>query len=77
MRYFVTPKTFDIYISDEGDGFDPQAVPDPTAQENLEIPNGRGIMLMRAYMDMVEYDKIGNVLHITKLNTSNDNCVND
>jgi serine/threonine-protein kinase RsbW len=35
-------------------------VPDPTAEENLEIPSGRGVMLMRAYMSEVEYLGAGN-----------------
>jgi serine/threonine-protein kinase RsbW len=47
-------------VQDEGEGFDPGAVPDPTADENLEIPSGRGIMLMRAYMSEVEYLEPGN-----------------
>lgn len=71
LRYSIDPERVDIYITDEGDGFDPEKVPDPTTQENLEIPNGRGIMLMRAYMNKVEYNKKGNILHIVKLNTSN------
>ena len=47
-------------IRDEGPGFDLSAVPDPTEEENLEIPSGRGIMLMRAYMSEVEYLGAGN-----------------
>lgn len=47
-------------VEDEGEGFDPGGVPDPTADENLEIPSGRGIMLMRAYMAEVEYLGHGN-----------------
>ncbi|MCS7166218.1 MAG: ATP-binding protein [Gemmatales bacterium] len=44
-----------IRVCDEGDGFDPDQVPDPTAEENLERPCGRGILLMRHFMDHVEY----------------------
>jgi len=47
-------------VEDEGEGFDSCGVPDPTADENLEIPSGRGIMLMRAYMSEVEYIDPGN-----------------
>jgi serine/threonine-protein kinase RsbW len=47
-------------VEDEGEGFDPAGVPDPTADENLEIPSGRGIMLMRAYMSEVAYLDHGN-----------------
>ena len=73
LRYAIDPERVDIYITDEGDGFDPEKVPDPTTQENLEIPNGRGIMLMRAYMNKVEYNKKGNVLRIVKFNSSGQN----
>jgi serine/threonine-protein kinase RsbW len=55
-----------IKITDEGPGFDPQQVPDPTDPENLENPSGRGIMLMRSYMTRVEYNDIGNVVEMEK-----------
>ena len=57
-----------ITIVDQGRGFDPQAVPDPTADENLEKPSGRGIMLMRAYMDEVRFNPRGNRLYMVKRN---------
>ncbi|MCH2097963.1 MAG: ATP-binding protein, partial [Pseudomonadales bacterium] len=44
-----------IEIVDQGSGFNPGSVPDPTDEANLETPSGRGIMLMRAYMTEVEY----------------------
>jgi len=56
-------------IRDEGPGFDPKIVPDPTTDENLEKPNGRGIMLMRAYMDEIRYNAQGNQVRIVKRNT--------
>ena len=55
-----------ISVCDEGAGFDPSGVPDPTADENLEKPSGRGIMLMRAYMDEVSYNDRGNEVRMTK-----------
>jgi len=47
-------------IRDEGAGFNPDDVPDCTGPENLELPSGRGIMLMRAFMSRVEYNDRGN-----------------
>ncbi len=47
-------------IEDKGPGFDPGKVKDPTLDENLEIPTGRGLLLMRAYMASVEYLGKGN-----------------
>jgi serine/threonine-protein kinase RsbW len=55
-----------ITIADQGTGFDPAVVPDPTVDENLEKPCGRGIMLMRAYMDEVAFNQRGNVVRLVK-----------
>lgn len=58
---------FEIKISDEGGGFDPNDVPDPTAVENLERPCGRGLLLMRRYMTEVEYNDCGNSVVMAKV----------
>ena len=50
----------------EGHGFDPEAVPDPTAPENLELPCGRGLMLMRSFMSRVEFNGRGNQVTMEK-----------
>ena len=42
-------------FGDEGAGFDPEDVPDPTQEENLERPCGRGLLLMRYYMNEVQF----------------------
>lgn len=68
IRYLVTNDRIDVYIADEGEGFDPSNIPDPTLEENLQKASGRGIMLMRAYMSAVEYNKMGNEIHLSKLN---------
>ena len=47
-------------IRDDGKGFDPATLPDPTDPENLARPFGRGVMLMRAFMDDVNYNSSGN-----------------
>ena len=62
----VTGERAAITIADEGNGFDPERVPDPTCDENLEKPCGRGIMLIRAYMDEVEYNSRGNEIRMVK-----------
>jgi len=68
FTYEVTRECVDIKVCDEGPGFDYSHVPDPTLAENLDKPTGRGVMLMRAYMDTVEYNEKGNELHMVKLN---------
>jgi serine/threonine-protein kinase RsbW len=57
----------EVTVRDEGGGFDPADVPDPTSDENLEKPCGRGIMLMRAYMDEVHFSPCGNEVRMVKL----------
>ncbi|HQR38369.1 MAG TPA: ATP-binding protein [Blastocatellia bacterium] len=53
-------------ISDEGDGFREQDVPDPCAPENLLRPSGRGLLLIRNIMDDVSYNDRGNALTMIK-----------
>jgi serine/threonine-protein kinase RsbW len=55
-----------VVIEDEGHGFKPDALPDPTAEENLNRPHGRGVMLMRAYMSDVQFNDRGNRVTLTK-----------
>ena len=56
----LLPDRLWLQITDEGPGFDPNAVPDCTQDEQLEVPSGRGIMLMRSFMCHVEYNESGN-----------------
>ena len=55
-----------VEVIDEGSGFNPNDVPDPTCDENLEKPCGRGILLMRNYMTHVEYNAQGNRVTMEK-----------
>jgi serine/threonine-protein kinase RsbW len=66
VAYGVRPERFDITITDEGTGFDPTDIPDPTAFENIERPCGRGLMLMRHYMSEVSYSPSGNTVAMSK-----------
>lgn len=56
-----------IQITDEGPGFNPDDVPDPTLDENLDIPSGRGVMLIKAYMTDVSYNEQGNSVYMEKI----------
>lgn len=60
VRCWVTPQEAKFSIRDDGKGFDPSTLPDPTDPENLARPFGRGVMLMRAFMDEVSYNSMGN-----------------
>lgn len=50
-----TPEGFEITVRDHGEGFDVDEIPDPTNPENLLKANGRGILFMRSFMDVVEW----------------------
>jgi serine/threonine-protein kinase RsbW len=60
LEWSVGPADLTLTIEDQGPGFDPAAVPDPTLDANLELPSGRGLMLMRAYMTSVTFNPKGN-----------------
>jgi anti-sigma regulatory factor (Ser/Thr protein kinase) len=53
-------------IRDEGPGFDPGRLPDPTDPANLERASGRGLLLIQAYMDEVAFNETGNEITLTK-----------
>ncbi len=65
VRWLIDSNSANFHVIDEGDGFDPEGVPDPTLDENLEIPSGRGLMLIRAYMSDARYHAPGNHLEMT------------
>ena len=46
-----------VKVKDEGEGFDPGEIPDPTEPENLLKDHGRGVYLMKVYMDDLEYKR--------------------
>jgi serine/threonine-protein kinase RsbW len=68
VRYAVDPQRTIIMVRDEGHGFAPTRVPDPTRDENLERPSGRGLMLMHAYMTRVHFNQAGNEVWMLKRN---------
>ncbi len=55
LKLEAQPGTLLVTIGDEGDGFNDIDVPDPLAQENLLKQSGRGLLLMRAFMDECEH----------------------
>jgi CheY-like chemotaxis protein/anti-sigma regulatory factor (Ser/Thr protein kinase) len=53
-------------VADEGPGFDVNNIPDPTDPANLEKASGRGLLLIRTFMDDVQFNKKGNEITMTK-----------
>ena len=62
----ISERTFWAKICDEGEGYNPADVPDCCSPENLEVPGGRGLTLIRAYMNVVEHSECGKCLTIEK-----------
>lgn len=61
----ITNATISFIVKDEGNGFDYQNLPDPTAPENLDKPGGRGIFLIKHLADEVDFVQDGREIHMT------------
>lgn len=55
-----------IEVRDEGSGFDPDSLPDPTEECHRDAPGGRGVMLMRNFMSQVTFNDVGNQVRMEK-----------
>lgn len=53
-----------VCVIDEGDGFDPDSVPDPTVPPYIDAPGGRGLFLIRHLMDEIEFNERGNAVRM-------------
>ncbi len=53
-------------VRDEGPGFDPASLPDPTDPANIEMVKGRGLLLMHSFMDEIRYNDVGNEVTMVK-----------
>ena len=69
----VTPSTITYIIRDEGPGFDHTDLPDPTDPENLTKLSGRGLLLIRTFMDHVEFNNTGNEITLVKHRSPKEN----
>jgi serine/threonine-protein kinase RsbW len=69
VRFEVSPEQLDIYVVDQGIGFNIEDLPNPLDPENLLKPSGRGIFYIRSFMDSVEFRQQvggGMEVHMTK-----------
>jgi serine/threonine-protein kinase RsbW len=64
LNVFDAPVSFCFNVADTGKGFDYDSLPDPTAPENIEKENGRGVFLMRNLADEVVYNESGNQVYV-------------
>jgi serine/threonine-protein kinase RsbW len=65
VRAELGPELIRVEVTDEGDGFDPAAVPEPIRPEQLDEANGRGLYLIRKLVDAVEFNARGNSICMT------------
>jgi serine/threonine-protein kinase RsbW len=66
LWWTLAPNQLRIVVKDQGPGFDPEQVPDPCDDANLERPCGRGLLLMRACMTSVRFNSRGNCVMLCK-----------
>ena len=59
-----------VEIEDQGPGYAPEDVPDPTLDENIERASGRGLMLIKSFMNRVEFNEKGNMIRLEKFRSS-------
>ncbi|XAL98531.1 ATP-binding protein [Phycisphaeraceae bacterium D3-23] len=64
-----------VTVCDDGEGFDPDTVPDPTLPENLDKSFGRGLLLMRAFFDEVVFSEKGNEVTLVAAAVPDGHCV--
>jgi len=67
----LSPNEAVYVVNDQGPGFDPSTLPDPTDPTNLERIGGRGLMLIRTFMDRVEFNKSGNQITMSNRHSGN------
>ncbi len=71
FRCYLGDDRLRVEIQDEGPGFDPAQLPDPTSDQNLDRPNGRGVLLIRTFMSRVTYPGRGNLVVMEKDKSQN------
>jgi serine/threonine-protein kinase RsbW len=55
-----------VRIEDEGSGFNPNTIPDPTDPEHIMIASGRGVLLIKNFVSRIQWNEKGNVLEFEK-----------
>jgi len=66
IEFSIASDRVEISMTDTGGGFNPDTVPDCRVGENLYKTEGRGLLLMRSYMDVVEFNETGNSVHMVR-----------
>jgi serine/threonine-protein kinase RsbW len=72
VQFRIGPSLVWMQLTDQGEGFDPNSLPDPTDEEHLDQPHGRGVMLIRELMTTVSYNERGNQVTMHKVRSTDD-----
>ncbi|MDR2963099.1 MAG: ATP-binding protein [Bacteroidales bacterium] len=64
IDYKATPEYLEFQVTDSGEGFEQERVPDPTAPENIAKEGGRGVFLMKKLASQCEYNEKGNAVRL-------------
>jgi serine/threonine-protein kinase RsbW len=70
--FVVDADSAEMTVTDQGDGFDHQNVADPTEEERLDQPRGRGVLLIRELMSQAQYNEKGNSVWMRKVRSKDD-----
>jgi serine/threonine-protein kinase RsbW len=65
VRAELGPEAIRVWVTDEGDGFNPDVIPEPTRPEQLDAARGRGLYLIRKLVDTVQFNEQGNSICMT------------
>lgn len=60
VNFTADGNMFDVTVTDQGEGFNYDTLPDPTDPANIENLHGRGVFIMRSLADEIEYNEAGN-----------------
>lgn len=60
VNFTADGNMFDVTVTDQGEGFEYNSLPDPTDPSNIENVHGRGVFIMRSLADTIEYNEAGN-----------------
>ncbi len=67
VNYWINDDKLSIEVEDEGPGFDPDLIPDPTKDSNIMKESGRGVRLIRKLMDKIDFNEKGNKIRMEKV----------
>ncbi len=69
ITFDIKPDKAEICLQDQGEGFNPDSIPDPTSPDNIFKIGGRGLFLIRSYMDATAFNEKGNRICMVKYNS--------